>query len=186
MDGDIARFTSSYRSRLIKNVYEDWLKKDEKVLDVGCGNGLISSYLINSLSVKIIGCDVKNYLSVPLQFVQIPNNLKLPFEKYNFDACMLNDVLHHIKKTQQIELIKEALRVSSRVLIFEAKPTFLAKVADIILNKLHYGDLRIPLSFRESSEWTRLFNTLSVKYKIIELKRPFWYPFSHIAILLTK
>ena len=183
---DIARFTSPYRSRLIKKVYANWLKKDEKVLDIGCGNGLISLYLMNNLSVKIVGCDVNNYLSVPVRFVQIPDSYKLPLEKNSFDASMLNDVLHHIKKPQQIELIKEALRVSSRVLVFEAKPTFLAKVFDIILNKLHYGDLKVPLSFRDRQEWEELCNSLSVKFEIIELKRPFWYPFSHIALLLKR
>lgn len=183
---NIASFTSKYRGRLIKEIYTKWIKQNERVLDIGCGNGMISSYLMNNLPIKIIGCDIKNYLSVPVQFVQIQSSFKLPFKENSFNACMLNDVLHHIEKSEQIKLIKEASRVSPKVLIFEIKRTLLAKVFDVILNKLHYGDLRVPLSFRNSHEWERLFNNLSLKYKIIELKKPFWYPFSHLAILLTK
>lgn len=182
----IAKFTSTYRGALIKSIYKKWLKQNEKILDIGCGTGIISLYLADNLSVQIIGCDVKNYLSVPIPFIRIQNSYKLPFEKNSFDSCMLNDVLHHLEKSQQKRLIKETLRISSKVLIFEMKKTFSAKVFDIMLNKFHYGDLKTPLSFRNKAEWIKIFNNLSVKYQIIELKKPFWYPFSHIAILLTK
>lgn len=182
---NVTKITSSYRFKLMSRVYKKWLKKEERVLDVGCGNGIVTKLLMDQLELKITACDVKNYLIYDLPFIKIEGN-RLPSSKIKYDAILLNDVLHHIPRDKQIFLLKACLKVSNKVLIFEAKPTILGKLADIILNKFHYDDLSVPLSFRSKEDWEVIFKTLSLKYKIVTLQRPFWYPFSHIAILLKK
>lgn len=178
--------TSVYRFQLITKAYDGWIKKNEKVLDIGCGRGTITKLLINYYSLQLQACDVKNYLIYQdIAFKEINKN-KLPKFKYKFDAALLNDVLHHISKDEQTNLIKEALRIADKVLIFEMKPTYSAKIFDLILNKLHYGDLNIPLSFRNLLEWKSLFKKLDIKSKTKEINKPFWYPFSHIAFILEK
>jgi len=104
----------------------------------------------------------------------------------SFDTAMLNDVLHHINKEYQANAIKEAMRVSKKVFIFEFEPTIIGKVADVILNKFHYGDLNAPLSVRSTEEWQKMFKDMGFKSKSVKLNRTFWYPFSHIAFMLTK
>lgn len=183
---NFTKLTASYRCKLIINALNNWVKKGENVLDVGCGNGIITKLLMDHFRLKVVGCDVKNYLTEDnIQFVKIRSG-KLPFHTNKFDAVLLLDVLHHIPFEKQANLIKEGLRVANKVIIFEAKPTIIGRIADIILNKYHYGDLNVPLSFRDTREWKFLFRKLSLKCQIIALDKPFWYPFSHIAFLVTK
>lgn len=182
---NITKTTSSYRCKLIMDAYKHWLKKNDCALDIGCGNGIITKFLMDHFSLKIIGCDIKNYLVYDIPFKKI-NGVKLPFKKNEFDTVFLNDVLHHITYKNHEKLIYEASIISKKILIFDAEPTFFGKFADIVLNKYHYGDLKIPLSFRTVKDWQKLFKKLSLKSKIVKLKRPFWYPFSHIAFEVEK
>lgn len=183
---NITKLTASYRHQLVSKAISNWIRKEQKVLDVGCGNGIITKLLMDRLGIRIVGCDVKNYLyekSIP--FVKIKNH-KLPFPANKFDLVLLIDVLHHVSFDEQTNLIKESLRIAKKVIIFEAKPTITGKIADIILNKYHYGNLNTPLTFRNDWEWKSLFKKLSLKNQIVSLEKPLWYPFSHIAILLQK
>ena len=181
----ITKTTSSYRCKLIADAYAIWIKEGDKVLDIGCGNGIITNFLKQRFNIKITGCDIKNYLVYQIPFIEITNG-QLPFTKRVFNLALLNDVLHHISKEKQEKLISEAIKIADRVLIFEAEPTIMGKIADILLNKFHYGDLRIPLTFRSTENWQELFKKLGLKSKTIKLERPFWYPFTHIAFKLQK
>lgn len=180
---NLTRFTTSIRFKLIKSSYSHWLKKGDKILDVGCGNGIITKLVKNNFEVKIIGADIENYLIYDLPFIKIEGNSLLSI-KNKFDVLMLNDVLHHLSKDEQEKLIVEALSLAKKVLIFEAEPTLAGKIADIILNKFHYNKLNVPLSFREVNDWIKIFKKLNLNYQLIKPKKPFWYPFSHIAFLL--
>lgn len=180
---NLFQLTMPYRCGLIINAYKGWLKPHQKVLDIGCGNGIVANSLIQKYNIKVTVCDVENHLIYNFPFVKIRGD-KLPFTNSRFDIVLLNDVLHHLEKGGQVKLINEALRVGSTILIFEAKPTFYGNLADVILNKVHYGQLYTPLSFRTVSDWKELFKNLKLKCQVKELKRPFWYPFSHITFRL--
>lgn len=179
---NISQLTSPFRSKLILKSYTPWIKKNEKVLDIGCGTGITTKVIVDNFKVSITGCDVENYLIHDLPFRRISKKGKLPFKDKEFSLAMLNDVLHHVDNDSQIRIIKEALRVAERVLIFEAEPTISAKVFDTVLNTFHYHSLDLPLTFRSSKEWKQLFMSLKLDYVIEKIERPFWYPFSHIAI----
>lgn len=180
-----SQFTTSIRFKFLLDVYQNWLKKGDSVLDIGCGNGIITKLLKDNLAIKIIGSDIKNYLIHDIPFIKIENNT-LSSIKRKYDFAMLNDVLHHVPKNHQEKLISESLNTAKKILIFEAEPTFLGKMTDIILNKYHYGSLDTPLSFRSANQWQRLFKKLNLKSYLIRARKPFWYPFSHIAFLIEK
>lgn len=180
-----SQFTSGYRAKLMITAYEKWINPGETILDVGCGTGIVAKILGNHFSTKIAECDVKNYLIQEIPFIKMVNN-KIPVKNKIYDIALLNDVLHHINKEHQADTLIEAARVAKKVLVFEFEPTFVGKLADIILNKLHYGDLHAPVSVRTTNEWQNLFKTLGFESKVVKLKKPFWYPFSHIAFMLTK
>lgn len=181
---NISQFTSPFRSKLIVKSFRPWVKRNEKVLDIGCGTGITAKVVIENFRVVVTGCDVKNYLIFDMPFYPISKKSKLPFRKQEFDLAMLNDVLHHVDKPYQIHILKEALRVAKKVLIFEAEPTISAKVFDTILNKFHYSLLDAPLTFRSINDWQELFSSMKLKYIIKKVERPFWYPFSHIAMMI--
>lgn len=180
----VSQVTSPFRSKLVVKYFKPWIKRNQKVLDIGSGTGITSKVVAESFKVAVTGCDVKDYLIYDMPFYPIPKTGKLPFHKKEFDLAMLNDVLHHVDKQYQVQIIKEALRVAKKVLIFEAEPTISAKVFDTVLNKFHYSSLYAPLSFRSGSDWQKLFSSMKLKYIIKQVERPFWYPFSHIAIMI--
>lgn len=181
---NISQLTSPFRSKLIVKYFKPWIKKNQKILDIGCGTGITTKAIIENFKVSVTGCDVKNYLLSNIPFYKISKKGKLPFRNKSFDLAMLNDVLHHVDKSYQTHIIKEALRVAKKVLIFEAEPTISAKVFDTILNKLHYSSLDTPLTFRSGNDWQELFSSMKLKYIIKKVERPLWYPFSHIAMMI--
>ena len=182
---NISIFTTPYRAKLILSIYKSWFKRNGKALDVGCGTGIVANILKKELGLKITGCDVKNYLVCNIPFVKVKDD-KLPFPKHSFDVVLFNDVLHHIDKPKQELLIKEALRIGKNVFIFEYEPGVGGKILDIVLNRFHYDDLAVPLAFRYAKEWKDLFKKLSANCEYVRMKKPFWYPFTHMAFRVTK
>lgn len=182
----LANITSQFRFKLMSNVYKKWLKPNAKVLDIGCGNGVISHQLAKKFSIMIYGCDIDKYLVYDFPFTKLKSNSKLPYKNSNFDVAMFNDVLHHTKFDNQIKMIKEALRVAKIVLIFEVKPTFVGKTFDYLINKLHHSNMEILFTFRNSSDWISLFKKNNLEIKTVNVKSPFFYPFSHVAFCLKK
>lgn len=182
---NIQYFTTTIRFRILLKAYRNWIKNGDRIIDVGCGNGIITKLVEDYFQADITACDINNYLIYNLPFINLREK-KLSSMKRKFDVAMLNDVLHHIPKEAQEKLLLDCLKITNKVLIFEAEPTLFGKVADIILNKHHYNSLDVPLSFRKINEWQDMFKKLHLKSDFIKIKRPFWYPFSHIAFFIEK
>lgn len=182
---NISQFTSTYRTKLILDVYKKWIRAGAKVIDIGCGTGVVGKILQDDLSIKITGADVKNYLIYKIAFVEIKKG-RIPAKNKSYEVALLNDVLHHVNREDQVDIIEEANRVAKSILVFEFEPTLIGKATDIILNEFHYGDLNVPLSQRSMNEWQTLFKSMGYQYETVKLKRPFWYPFSHFAFKLVK
>lgn len=180
--------TSYYRSKIIADCYRSWLENGAKVLDVGCGNGLVSFYLKNTFNLMLTGCDVLNRLQTNTPFKIILNPHRLPFSNRSFDIIMFNDCLHHCDPETQKALINEAKRVAKKVLIFEYEPSFMAKLADFVINIVHYRtlDLSFGLYPRTEKQWRKLFDLNGFKYQSKTIKRAWFYPFSHLGFVLTR
>lgn len=183
---NIADITTVYRSKLIINAYKERIKANQKVLDIGCGTGVVADELRNIFNIKIVGCDIDSYLIRNIPFKKMNSYSVLPFKTNSFHLSMFNDVLHHTDYENQVKLIKESLRVSKIVLIFELVPTFTGKIADFLINKIHNPNMDIPYTYRKPDEWTKLFRKMNLKIEVIKADKPFLYPFTHIAVLLQK
>ncbi|MCJ7805537.1 class I SAM-dependent methyltransferase [Patescibacteria group bacterium] len=177
----VADITTPIRAKLIVGSYKGWMKKGSKVLDVGCGTGIVADELAHKLKIKVVGCDIDQYLVRKIPFKKIASGSHLPFKSREFDAVMLNDVLHHTEYSIQEKLLSESLRVANKVLIFELRPTTIGKVLDFIINKIHNPKMPIPFTYRSDKEWEKLFRKNHLKFKKKKVVSPFYYPFSHIS-----
>src|SRR3989344_4219649 len=84
---------------------------ESKVLDIGCGNGLISKNL-REYCKELIAVDVedKRLIEGDYKFILVKDE-NLPFEKNYFDIIISNQVIEHV--TDQDLHIKEIFRVLS-------------------------------------------------------------------------
>jgi SAM-dependent methyltransferase len=112
-------------SKLVWNrrveVLADWfarlLPSSVRVLDVGCGDGLISAVLRSKRSdVSVQGIDVLPREQTHIS-VEMFDGLHFPFAKASFDVVLFSDVLHHT--IDPTILLREARRVAARYVIIK-------------------------------------------------------------------
>lgn len=80
----IAEIITPIRVKLIANTYKQWVMKNDKVLDIGCGNGVVSILLKELLSINITGCDRDRYLIKEISYKSMVDDSKLPFKDKSF------------------------------------------------------------------------------------------------------
>lgn len=169
------------RAHLVVKTYADFIKPDCRVLDVGCGNGVISKIISDAFNCKIVGTDIMDYRKIEIDFEPMTNGDKLPFKDNSFDVVMFNDVLHHMPYETQTVLIKEALRVGKRVLIFELEPTMYAKITDWLANKVHNLRMHIPFTYRTLNGWETLLKENKINYRSMIIRRKFPSNILHLS-----
>jgi ubiquinone/menaquinone biosynthesis C-methylase UbiE len=154
------------------------LGRGERVLDVGCGDGSMARIIQNAFRCAIEGTDITNLLKHDMPFKLMKNDEQLPYRNKSFDVVMLNDVLHHTRKT--IQILRESVRVGRTVLIFETKPTIMAKVVDYVLNWYLYSDMPIPLTHKCMDEWLKILGDLRLEVEHREFPARI-YPLTHYS-----
>lgn len=95
----------------LQNYYQNKIK----ILDIGCGGGLLSNELSNE-GYEVTGVDIhEEVLQVARHYNQTKNvkyiqanALKLPFENESFDAICAMDFLEHVEDYQQA--LREGVR----------------------------------------------------------------------------
>mgnify|MGYP001616803853 FL=1 len=101
---NIQYFTTTIRFRILLKAYRNWIKNGDRIIDVGCGNGIITKLIEDYFQADITACDINNYLIYNLPFINLREK-NLSSMKRKFDVAMLNDVLHHIPKEVQEKFI---------------------------------------------------------------------------------
>jgi SAM-dependent methyltransferase len=136
-----------------------------KVLDIGCGDGLLAS-LIQELrpDVSIQGIDV---LIRPKTHIQVTkfDGTTIPFIDDTFDAVMFVDVLHHTD--DPLSLLKEATRVTNNCIILKdhtddglfSNETL--RFMDWVGNNPH--GVRLPYNYWTSKQWQEAIKELNLK-----------------------
>lgn len=98
-----------------------WTKFGGKVLDLGCGNGDLLKYLIDSMEVRGYGVEKNdaNWLSAmnnKINVIQMDLEEGLHgFENQSFDTVILSQTLQAMHNTEAI--VREMLRVGKEVIV---------------------------------------------------------------------
>ena len=105
------------RTQVLSQHLSDLISPHLRVLDVGCGDGLLASQIGKKrLDVHIAGLDVlirsQHYIPVT-QF----DGYTIPHDDATFDVVMFVDVLHHTE--DPMILLGEAVRVARRMILIK-------------------------------------------------------------------
>ena len=149
------------------------LNGKQDLLEVGCGNGVVSRYLAEEYAGEVTGIDVdpeqiklarKNTVGMPnIRFLET-DAIKLPFEDNSFSIVLSFGVLHHIHNW--LDVLKEIKRI--------LKPDGYFIYADIIYpervtrmdrsSKMSFGLVTIDIdelnSFLEKFGFTTIYSEM--------------------------
>jgi len=135
-----------------------FLPEGGRVLDVGCGDGMVSAALARKYAVTSL--DVKSKRGVrPVLY----DGKRMPFEDDAFDVALVMFVLHHSFHHQ--EILVEAKRVARRVVVVEdvfygPLHKYWTFFLDSVANGEFFGH---PHSNRDDAGWRGFFGKLGFR-----------------------
>ena len=176
--------TLRVRGRVVVDALAPFLAQHHKVLDIGCGNGIVSEQIRNYFKCDLTGTDVLNYLRTDTPFRRICDG-SIDGGPGEFDVGLFIDALHHIELDRQVQAVREGLRVCRQILVFEAKPTPITKGIDVVMNYFHNPNMAVPLAHRTLGGWEHLFHEAGIDCLAVIVRRPFWvYPIDNFLFAL--
>lgn len=157
------------RTNIIVNLFEEFIEKEEKILDIGAGPGWIGKEIQKRKKTKVLLLDIIDFNQTDLKLV-LYDGQNMPFQENSFDTSLLIFTLHHCK--DPLRVLKEAKRVTKRkIIIAEDVPThFLNKILlyfwDVVFSLLSLvkppGE-SIYFNFKDASGWKKIFDGLGLK-----------------------
>jgi len=160
------RFHADY----VLDLMEPYLRDSDRILDLGSGNCVVSE-ILREHGYTVTPVDIENLSLVSQTQPLLYDGETLPFEDDAFDVVLLTSVLHHTKQPKDI--LKEAMRVSRRVLILE--DTFsnsLQKYITFSIDSVNNQEFRgHPHSNKTDREWKTLFDELGFRLRDTKYKR---------------
>lgn len=153
------------RVRRLADLLADVIPRDVSVLDVGCGDGLLSR-LIHELrpDIHMRGIDVlvRDDTHIPVEQF---DGVTIPAPARSVDIVLFVDVLHHT--VDPFILLREAVRVAARGVVIKdhTKNGFLAgsilRFMDYVGNA-HHG-VALPYNYWPLSSWKQAFRELGCR-----------------------
>jgi 2-polyprenyl-3-methyl-5-hydroxy-6-metoxy-1,4-benzoquinol methylase len=177
----------------IANVIPD----SKKIIDAGCGYGVLSFILSNRQNTKIQGYDLDekriNYLNNLVKKKRI-NNLKFYEEdvaksKFKADTIVCVDLIHHLNPDEQKSFLNSINKMSKKGAIFVVKDMNKGR------SKIkHYFNRLLDLISTGKSDWyyhdensfRLLFKNHNFKIKSVKYINKWYVPLDHILFVLEK
>lgn len=143
------------RVRALSSAIAPLLARSARVLDVGCGDGLLSQELLKLRpDLRVQGVDVLVRDGTPIPVRQFDGQ-HLPFADRQFDVSMAIDVFHHAAAPEA--LMAEMKRVSRDVVVIKdhlahgLPSRVLLRAMDWVGNAPH--GVRLPYNYWTETEW---------------------------------
>lgn len=162
------RYVHSRRVDVLRKHMVDLLPQTARVLDVGCGDGLLSRLIMDSRpDLEIDGIDVLVRKEAHIR-VQPFDGRIIPAEDKSYDVVMFVDVLHHTD--DPAILLREAVRVARSAIVIKdhtvkgplAGPTL--RFMDYIGNA-HHGVV-LPYNYWPETKWKSAFHEIGLKIDV--------------------
>jgi SAM-dependent methyltransferase len=153
------------RSRVLLRHLLELMPPDARILDVGCGDGLIDEMVMAARpesSIQGIDIFLRPQLRMP---VLKYDGVRIPHSDQSFDVVLLLDVMHHT--IDPMQLLTEARRVSRKYIIIKDhnRDGFAAgsllRFMDWVANAPH--GVVLPYNYWSSGQWRSAFGVLGLK-----------------------
>ena len=162
----------------LKKIARDW--ENRLVLDVGCGNGVLTSFLLPGN--RVIGIDISQSMLLlarekGFQVLRGEAN-HLPFTSGIFDVVLGIGILQYLddEKGALEEMVRVLKRGGEIIISFLHKNSFLRRVKKE----------KLPLKLYERNEIITLLRRLEIKdITLFSLSYPFPFPFSYLPPFFT-
>ncbi|MEW6302569.1 MAG: class I SAM-dependent methyltransferase [Verrucomicrobiota bacterium] len=150
------------RVRVLSTHLARLIPQNARVLDVGCGDGLIAKLIHEHRpDVQLEGIDVLIRPQTHIPVTQFDGKV-IPHDSKSFDAVMFVDVLHHTD--DPMILLREAVRVARRAVVIKdhrmdgllAGPTL--RFMDWVGNARH--GVVLPYNYWPEARWAEGFREL--------------------------
>lgn len=153
------------RVRRLAACLSELMEQGATVLDVGCGDGLLTSLIARKrpdLHLVGVECLARRTVHSP---VVLFDGKHLPYSDAEWDVVMFIDTLHHAQDASA--LLKEGARVARRVLVIkdhlaqgwmaEATLEFMDRVGNA------HHDVASPGHYWTEAEWRQEFRSLNLR-----------------------
>ncbi|MFH1414646.1 MAG: class I SAM-dependent methyltransferase [Elusimicrobiota bacterium] len=140
------------------------------ILDVGCGDGLVSSIIMKQrpdISIRGIDISTENPCLIPVEKF---DGINIPFQTGKTEIVLIVDVLHHLDNPQH--LLSEAARIASGAVMIKDH------VCDRFLgsNILSFMDwvgnsylkVNLPYNYWKKQKWLETFADMGFKEEDID------------------
>jgi len=146
------------RTRAIVRAIQPYLR-DGSVLDIGAGACQVARYLHKKLKLDVTAVDVVDHNLTKFPLV-LYDGKRLPYKAAAYDTGLLVFVLHHAPDITG--LLREARRVSKRVIVIEDTPVWrwerwLWRKMDYFENHAQHADIDIAHEALTVDAWRQLF-----------------------------
>ena len=171
------------RANLIfKRIYP-FLKNSQNIIDIGCGEGLIS-HLLQKKGKEVTLVDIADKSSIPDLKVIIFDGKNLPFAAQAFDTALLLTVLHHTPDPKIV--LKEVGRVARKIILIEDLSTnIFQKLFNVFFDSWQNKPLRFFWnSYKSDSEWKKFFIDKGIKVTATDYYQDI--PYLHGLYVLEK
>jgi SAM-dependent methyltransferase len=154
------------------------LPKSARVLDVGCGDGLLAQAILEMRpDLRIEGVDVLVRSGTPIPVREF-DGTRLPFADGEYDVAMAIDVFHHAADARA--LMAEMKRVARGSLVIKdhllhGLPSgLILRAMDWVGNSRH--GVRLPFSYWTETEWRTVWDRCGIR-PVTMLRHLNLYPF---------
>jgi len=162
------KYVFNRRVRVLCRFVVELIPQNARVLDVGCGDGLLAKLIMQERpDVEIQGIDVllRNRSHIP---VSLFDGGTIPHADESFDVVMFVDVLHHMPDPNI--LVREAARVARQSIIIKDH-TRNGLFADTTLRFMDWvGNARhgveLPYNFWPRKRWLEFFGQLNLELQL--------------------